>query len=827
MYIFTVELASDTPILKGGTAMRKPVELDYTQLRNICSPLDFTFRTTAELEPLEGIIGQDRAVKAFDFGLAVKMKGYNIYMSGPSGTGKTTYARRSAEKLAATEAVPTDWCYVYNFQNPKNPIALSFPAGIGKRFKEDMAKLVTVFNKELQKAFRSEDYEKQKLDIVRAFEQQQDELFDELDTAAAEYDFQVKQTNTGIYFVPIVNGEPVEDGAYDTLSEEEQDKIEYNSRYIQEKSGVIMREIHKYEQECDQQLDELDRKVGLFAIGHHVEEMLTTYQEYERATAYLHAVQEDLLNHLQQFMDSEEGQADSLTALLMSKKPEEDTTLKYRVNLIVDHSETQGAPVVVTFYPTYSNLMGDTEYDSEFGSLTTDFMKIKGGLFHQANGGYLIVQPHDILTFPQAWEALRRVIKTKEINMDSIREMQSTNAAPILKPEPIPASLKVIMIGSEYFYELLNQCDEEFDKFFKIRADFDYEMPRTDENIFKIAQFVKGFAAREHTPEFDVSAVCAIIEHSSRSAARQDKLSTRFNYLSEILGEAVTWAQLEHADTISADSTAPTGIITADHIHKAIHEKEQRLTLYKEKLDEMLDEEVSMIDTDGSKIGQINGLAVLDFGNYAFGTPSRITATTYVGKSGIVNIEKEARMSGQTHDKGIQIITGFLGQTYAQRFPLSLSCRVCFEQNYNGIDGDSASSTELYCILSSLSELPIRQDLAVTGSVNQKGEIQAIGGVTHKIEGFFDLCRKRGLTGRQGVIIPASNIKDLVLNDQVINAVKDGLFHIYPITHINQGIELLMQYPAGEKNENGVFPDESVHGKVYEKLRAFEKASRE
>jgi len=841
--------------------MRKPAELDYTQLKSICSPGDFTFRTTAELTPLEGIIGQDRAVKAFDFGLAVKMKGYNIYMSGPSGTGKTTYARRSAEKLAATEAVPPDWCYVYNFQNPKNPIALSFPAGMGKRFKDDMSKLVTLFNKELQKAFRSEDYEKQKLDIVRAFEQQQDALFDELDEAAAEYDFQVKQTNTGIYFVPIVNGEPVEEDGYDALSEEDQDRIEQNSLFIQEKSGVIMRQIHKYEQECEKQLDELDRKVGLFAIGHHVEELLTAYQEHARATAYLNAVQEDLLNHLQQFMESEEGQADSLTALLMSKKPEEDTTLKYRVNLIVDHSETKGAPVVVTFNPTYSNLMGDTEYDSEFGSLTTDFMKIKGGLFHQANGGYLIVQAHDILTFPQAWEALRRVIKTKEINMDSVREMQGTNAAPILKPEPIPASLKVIMIGSEYFYELLNQCDEEFDKFFKIRADFDYEMPRTDENIFKIAQFVKGFAAREHTPEFDVSAVCAVIEHSSRSAARQDKLSTRFNYLSEILGEAVTWAQLENSgnatdsnstssdstdgnnigdnnlndsadrnngnDSTCGDKTGNAGVITADHIRKAIREKEQRLTLYKEKLDEMLDEEVIMIDTDGAKIGQINGLAVLDFGNYAFGTPSRITATTYVGKSGIVNIEKEARMSGQTHDKGIQIITGFLGQTYAQRFPLSLSCRVCFEQNYNGIDGDSASSTELYCILSSLSELPIRQDLAVTGSVNQKGEIQAIGGVTHKIEGFFDLCRKRGLTGRQGVIIPASNTKDLVLNDQVVDAVKDGLFHIYPITTINEGIELLMQYPAGEKDANGDFPAESVHGKVYEKLRAFERASRE
>ena len=737
-------------------------------------------------------------------------------MSGPSGTGKTTYACRSTKRKAATEPVPSDWCYVYNFQNPKTPIALSFDAGIGKRFKEDMNQLVTLFQKELLKTFHSEDYENQKLSVIHEYEKRQNALLDEIDATAAEYDFYVKRSDTSLYFLPLVNGEPLENDALNNLSEEENEIIDTNSQIIQEKTAPILREIQKLEKECEQKIDQLERDLGLSVIGPHIEELTESYKMYDRVVSYLNAVQKDILEHLDQFMDSEEPDADALSSLLpmLSKKPEEDTTLKYRVNLIVDHSETQGAPVVVTFNPTYTNLMGDTEYDSEFGNLTTDFMKIKGGLFHQANGGYLIVQAHDILSAPQAWEALRRVIKTKEINMDSLRELNNTNIVSTLKPEPIPAQLKVIMIGSDYFYEVLSQCDEEFDKFFKIRAEFDYEMPRTKENILKIAQFIKGFVERENTLEFDISAVCAIIEYSTRSAARQDKLSTRFNHVSEILGEAYTWAQLENAS-----------IITAEHIHKAIYEKEQRRSFYKEKLEELLDESTIIIDTSGSEIGQINGLAVLDMGDYAFGTPSRITATTYVGKSGIVNIEKEARMSGQTHDKGIQIITGFLGQTYAQKFPMSLSCRVCFEQNYNGIDGDSASSTELYCIISSLSELPIRQDLAVTGSVNQKGEIQAIGGVTHKIEGFFDLCKKRGLTGNQGVIIPVSNIKDLVLNDEVIAAVKEGNFHIYPITHINEGIELLMQYPVGEKDENGEFPKDSVHGKVYEKLKAFAKAS--
>ena len=797
----------------------KPIaELDYTQLKNTCAPETFTFQTTAELETLEGIIGQDRAVKAFDFGLEVKMKGYNIYMSGPSGTGKTTYARNSAEKKAKTEPVPSDWCYVYNFQNPKNPIALSFEPGRGKQFKEDMAKLVTVIKKELQKVFQSEDFEKQKLAIIHTFEKGQNALVDKIDTIAAEYDFFVKRSDTSLYFLPLVNGEPLEGDALELLSAEENEIIDHNSQILQEKTSPILREIQNLEKECDKKLEELEQKLGMSAIEDPISKMSADYQTYERVISYLEAVRKDILEHLDQFMDSEEPQQDALAALLpmLNKKPEEDTTLKYRVNLIVDHSGTKGAPVIVTFNPTYSNLMGDTEYDSEFGNLTTDFMKIKGGLFHRANGGYLIVQAHDILSAPQAWEALRRVIKTKEINMDSLRELNNANVVPTLKPEPIPAKLKVIMIGSDYFYEVLSQCDEEFDKFFKIRAEFDYEMPRNHENIYKIAQFIKGFVERENTLEFDVSAVCAIIEYSTRSAARQDKLSTRFNYLSEILGEAFTWAQMENVS-----------IITAEHIQKAIHEKEQRRSFYKEKLEEMLDEETIMIDTTGSEIGQINGLAVLDMGDYTFGTPSRITATTYVGKSGIVNIEKEARMSGHTHDKGVQIITGFLGQTYAQKFPMSLSCRVCFEQNYSGIDGDSASSTELYCIISSLSELPIRQDLAVTGSVNQKGEIQAIGGVTHKIEGFFDLCKKRGLTGNQGVLIPVSNIKDLVLNDEVVTAVKDGIFHIYPITHINEGIELLMQYPAGEKNEQGEFPKDSVHGKVYAKLKAFAKASQE
>lgn len=791
-------------------------ELSYGELKNGCFPEEFSFKTTAELTPLEGIIGQDRAVKAFDFGLRVKIKGYNIYMAGPAGTGKTTLAKSSAQRQAAGEPVPKDWCYVYNFQNPRSPLALYFEAGLGRQFRDDMAELVQLLKVELQKAFRTDDYEKQKNELLRSFDEKRDALMEEMSKAAEAHDFQVKTANSGIYFMPVVEGKTIGEEEYDDLPEEVKNTIEKNSQIVQEKAGAIMRNIRELEKESKRCVDNLDYKVGMFAIGDHVSAVQEKYKAYEKVIAYLNAVREDVLENIDQFFDDEEDSDEGLASLLpmLSKKQPEDVTLKYKVNLIVDHSDTEGAPVVTTFNPTYYNLVGEVEYDSEFGNLTTDFMKIKSGLFHKANGGYLIVQAQDILSAPQAWEALRRVIKTKEINMDAVREQLGAVVAPTLKPEPIPANIKVIMIGSSYYYELLSEYDEEFDKFFKIKADFDYEMPREPENMQKLAEFIKGFVEREHTPEFDVSAVCAVVEYASRKAERQNKLTTRFNHLAEILGEAAAWAQMEDAQ-----------VVTAAHIRKTIYEKEQRLRLYEEKLDEMLEEDVIMIDVTGKEIGQINGLAVLDLGSYAFGNPSRITATTYIGKSGIVNIEKEARMSGQTHDKGVQIITGYLGQTYAQKFPLSLSCRVCFEQNYNGIDGDSASSTELYCILSSLAELPIRQDLAVTGSVNQKGEIQAIGGVTYKIEGFFDLCKKRGLTGKQGVIIPVSNIRDLVLKDEVVDAVKEGMFHIYPISTIDEGIRLLMETEAGEKDAQGNFPPESVHGRVWQKLKEFHKCA--
>ncbi|MBQ4347522.1 MAG: AAA family ATPase, partial [Firmicutes bacterium] len=594
--------------------------------------------------------------------------------------------------------------------------------------------------------------------------------------------------------------------------------ISQSSDVVQEKAAAIMRDIKAKEKALKADTNALDYKICMFAIGHYVTAIQEKYKDYPKAVAYLQAVSEDVLENINEFLDDENEPEDGMSELLpmLAKKNSEDITDKYRVNLIVDNSKTTGAPVIVDYNPTFYNLVGEVEYDSEFGNLTTDFMKIKGGLLHKANGGYLILQASDVLANVQSWEALRRVIKTKLINIESLREQLGAIAMPVLKPEPIPVSLKVVLIGSTNLYDMLHVYDDDFAKLFKVCADFDHEMAYDVDNVRKLARFIKSYSLKEEIKSFDTRAVARVVEYASRLVERQDKISTCFNQIAEILCEATVWADMDKKE-----------IVTEEYVVKAVSEKQRRLNMYAEKYADMLDSGVIMIDTDGEKIGQINGLAVLDTGDFTFGTPTRITATTYMGKSGIINVEKEADMSGPTHNKGVQVISGYLGQTYAQDFPLTLSCGICFEQNYSGIDGDSASSTELYCIISSLAELPIKQGLAVTGSVNQRGEIQAIGGVTHKIEGFFDLCKRRGLTGHQGVIIPSSNIRDLVLKDEVIEAVKEGVFHIYPIDTIDEGIEHLMGVPAGKKDLSGAFPAGTVHAMVMEKLVEYNRKSLE
>lgn len=784
----------------------KHEELNYKKLKRVCTLEEFDFNNTDELEAKHSIIGQQKAVKAMEFGLSIKMKGYNIYMSGPSGTGKTTYAKEIAKRFAKNEAVPYDWCYVYNFDDSRKPTALRFKPGEGKEFKDDMKELVEMLNVEIPKVFSDDDYENQKNEIIDSYEQQRDALMKDMSDKAKEYGFGVKTTSSGVYFMPIIDGVSLNEEEFENLPEEQKEEILKKSDVVQDTAQDIMKELKGYEKEAKKEINDLDYKVGMFTIGPYITELQEKYKQYEKVIKYLNQVKEDILENIQDFIEEDDEEEDENVAALiplLGKKPCVETTDKYGVNLLVDNSKTKGAPVVVDFNPTYYNLIGEIEYDTEFGNMTTDYKKIKSGLFHQANGGYLILQAQDLMANAQAWEVLKRVIRTKEITIESLRDQLGGLTVSTLKPEPIPVDVKVIVIGSNYIYNILYEYEEDFQKLFKIRADFDSEMDFSYENIKSLAKYIKGFSEREKTMPFDISAVSKIVEYSSRVAESQNKLTTRFNQIVEILCESATWAKLENSK-----------IVNVDHVMKAIYEKIARSNMYEQKMDEIIEQNIIMIDTVGKKVGQINGLAVLDTGDYTFGKPTRITATTYAGRSGIVNIEKEAELSGSIHDKGVQVISGYLGQTYAQEYPLSLSCRLCFEQNYNGVDGDSASSTELYVILSSLSEIPINQEIAVTGSINQFGEIQAIGGVTYKIEGFYDLCKLRELTGNQGVIIPYQNVSDLVLKDEVIQSVNEGKFHIYPIKHINEGIEILTDTPYKQ-----------IHSKVLEKLKKFYKAS--
>ncbi|MDR3238506.1 MAG: AAA family ATPase [Clostridiales bacterium] len=787
-------------------------ELDYTELKKAINPQTLGFETTAELDTAPGIIGQNRAAAALQFGLNIKTKGYNIYVCGDPGTGRSTFAKSFAEEKAALEPTPPDLCYVYNFENPKCPSVLTLSAGLGRLLRDQMDELINRLLNELPKLFSSKDFETQKSDIVKIYQEQRDQVIKSMTEEARKQNFGVKNTNSGIYFMPIVEGEVISEEQYDALTQEQKDEISADSENIQKKASEAMRQIKEFERQTRKDVEEAEYAVGLFAVGRHINAILNEYEDNPQVIQYLLAVKEDILDHIEDFIMEEGEDEENIQSYLpwYSKKNAEDLFSKYKINLITDNASQTGAPVVVNFNPTYTNLVGEIEYDNEFGNFSTDFMKIKPGLLHKANGGYLILKAHDVLTNFHSWETLRRVLLTGEIVTEPMREYTTGVAVSGIKPQPLKVNVKVLLVGEGGLYDLMYTYDEDFPKLFKIRADFDDEMKMDAENIYQVCRFMQNFVQSEKTPPFHKAAAAKIIEASARMAERQNKLSANFNKITEILAEAAAWARMEDAP-----------LILEAHVRKAIGQREFRLNMLEEKLSEMIAEGSILIDTDGSKIGQINGLAVLDMEDYLFAKPSRITATTYVGKAGVVNIEKEAEMSGSIHDKGVQVLIGYLGQTYAQEFPLSLSCRVCFEQNYSGIDGDSASSAELYAVLSSLAGLPIFQGVAVTGSINQRGEIQPIGGVTYKVEGFFDLCAKRGLTGAQGVIIPRQNVADLMLRDNVIEAVEQGLFHIYSIESIEDGIAVLTGAEAGVKNDKGRYPAESVHSRVLKRLKEF------
>lgn len=792
--------------------MARIKELNYTQLKKECDPANFKFKTTKELEPFTGTIGQARGIKAIEFGLNIDIKGYNLYLEGPTGIGKTIYIRNKLNEIAKDKPTPNDWVYLYNFNNSNEPIAVSLPAGIGKQFEADMNSFIQTIRTEINSAFNNQDFEKEKANIQKDVEEKKIRLIEKLNKDALKQGFEIKNTSSGIYFLPMIDGKTLTEDEFNALDEKTKNDFEARSVLIQQQTIETMTKIKEIEKKATERMDSWQNNIALFAVTIQVNELRNKYKKFSKLQDFLKNVQKDILTNLNAFI--EEEQKPAVGPMPMPRQENQKPWNKYKVNLFIDNSQLQGAPVIIDSNPSFYNLFGKLEYENSFGTLKTDFTLIKPGLIHKANGGYIVLQIRDLLTNPLIWDCFKRVLRTREIHVDTLKDYQlNTVAISSLKPEPIPVNIKVFLVGTSYIYYQLLNMDEDFRKLFKVKAEFDEEAPRNDSNMFKIAQFIHNFCEKEKAPHFNSGAVAKVIEYCSRVVDNQNKLSTQLNEITELLGESCTWAKMDGAKTV-----------TAAYVKKAIDERIERINKYDQRLVEMIQNGTIMIDTSGEKVGQINGLSVMNVGDYSFGKPAKITANTYIGKSGIVNIEREVEMSGTTHSKGVMILSAYIGEKFAQDRPLSLSASLCFEQMYNGVDGDSASSTELYAILSSLSDLPIKQNIAVTGSVNQKGEIQPIGGLTDKIEGFFNICKLRGLTGDQGIMMPYSNMKNLNLSDEVIKAVKDGQFHIYAIKTVDEGIELLTGVPAGKKNKNGEYPAGSVNYLVNEKLKKYSQA---
>lgn len=787
----------------------KKNELNYTQLKDYCNPNIFKFEDTSTLTSVDTGIGQDRGIKAFEFGLSVDVKGYNIYLEGPEGVGKTMYTRNYLNKISKKEKVPSDWCYIYNFDNPNEPIALSLHAGLGKEFKEDMEQFVKDVKADINKTFKNEDFEKEKALIKQDFEQKRSVLLEKLNKESMKYGFQVKTAQNGIYMMPVIDGKTIEEEEFEKLDEEIKKEFESKSGIVQEQIMSVISEIKAIERASDKKIEEWQSNVALLTINGHINYIKSKYKRNKIINKFLDNVKKDVLKNVQYFIEQPTPSAEKQPQPAPRQEPKQPW-LNYRVNLFIDNSETEGAPVIMDSNYSYHNLFGKLEYENYYGALKTDYTMLQPGLLHKANGGYIILQAKDLLSNSLCYDALKKALRIKEINIENAVDQRSSMVMVSLKPQPIPLDLKVILIGSANIYHTLLAIDSDFKKLFKVKAEFEDDAPKTDDNIMKLARFIHGFCEQEELLPLDKTAVAKVVEYASKLANDKRKLSTRFNDLSEVVAESCTWAKL-----------AKEKIVTAEHVQKTLDERIDRIKKYDSKYTEMIRDNTLLISTAGFKVGQINGLTVMTIGDYSFGKPSKITVNTYTGKSGIINIEREVELSGSSHSKGVYILSGYLGEMFAQDIPLSLTASICFEQLYNGVDGDSASSTELYALLSSLSGVPINQGIAVTGSVNQKGEIQPIGGVNEKIEGFYQICKMRGLDGSHGVMIPVQNIDNLSLCDEIVDAVKKGTFHIYAVSSIEEGIEVLTGVPAGKKDKNGHFPAGTVNALVYEKLKKY------
>lgn len=789
-------------------------KLDEKQLRARCQVSEFTCKTSAELSPLEGVVGQPRALNAMQFGLEIPDKGFNIYVAGMPGTGRSTAIERYLKEIAATQPVPSDWCYVTNYSNQFKPMALEFPAGMGKVFVSKIDRFIEASRTSIQQMLESEEYAKQREEQSQLFEDQRDQLTEQMRSKAQEAGFVLQGTQTGLLMVPIIKGQPITPEMIAQLKPEARKEIESRRSALEIELRATFRKLRNLERELREKLRQMEEKAVRFTLEPLITELEEEYQGNEKAIKWVHELSDDLIENLNQFIGR---QPEGLPPMLAARMPSpEDFAQRYKVNLIVDHSEQDGAPIVIVSNATYTNLFGRVEKEPRFGALVTDTTMIRAGDIHRANGGYLVIPVREMLMNPVSYPALKRALQHDHVVIEEASETMGFLTVKTLHPEPIPLKLKVILVGEPLWYQQLYQLDPDFRELFKVKADFDTSMDRNQESVKIYGDFVCTLTEKESLLHLTVQAIAEIVDFSSRLADNQDKLSTRFDVVSDVIREANFYAKKEGKKEIRLS-----------HIKKTIDERYFRSSLYAEKIREYIKKGVVLIDTKGDAVGQINGLSVLSLGDFTFGQPSRITATVAPGRGQVIDIEREAQLSGPIQIKGVQILTGFLHETFGQDKPLSLSARITFEQSYGGVDGDSASSTELYAMLSALSEVPIQQRFAVTGSVNQHGHIQAIGGVNQKIEGYFAVCKEIGLTGDQGVLIPKSNVQNLMLKDEVIEAVKAGKFHIFSVDTIEEGIELLTGLPAGKRQADGKFPTDSILGRVDKRLREMANIMRE
>ena len=793
--------------------MRSKNELMPKDLKDICNTSIFKFETTKDIEDVTDLIyGQERALNALEFGIDIDVKGYNLYIEGSAGIGKTMYTKRFLEDRASKNKVPNDWCYIYNFENPNEPVAVSFPAGQGKVFKETMEDFVKDIRRDIKKTFNNDDFEKEKQIIKQEFENKRELLLEKLNKRTMVQGFQVKSTANGVYMMPVLDGRTLQEDEFDALDESIKREFEERSNLVQEQIFQALAEIKAIEREAEKKIEEWQSNIALMTINVHVNSIKANYKRNKKIGTYLDGIKKDILKNISVFLAPEEDKNAPQLPPHIQKPEVKEPWLNYRVNLLVDNSKQEGAPVIMDNNYSYNNIFGGLEYENQYGALKTDFTMIKPGLLHQANGGYIVFQIKDLLQNPACYEALKKAIKIKQAVIENSAEQRTGMILVSIKPEPIPLHLKVILIGNSNIYHTLLSMDDDFRKLFKVKVEFEEDAPKNIENIERLARFVKSFCMQENLLDLDRGAMAKLVEYTSKLSGDKEKLSTQFSEIGEIVGEASQWAKIDKSK-----------VITKEYIEKALDQRIERIKKYDTRYLQMIKEEALLIDTKGFVTGQINGLTVVTIGDYSFGKPARITASTYMGRQGVVNIEREIEMSGPSHSKGVYILTGYLGEQFAQENALALTANVCFEQLYGGVDGDSASSTELYAILSSLSGIPINQSIAVTGSVNQKGEIQPIGGVNEKVEGFYQICKMQGFNGLQGAIIPHQNVRNLHLSDEVIEAVKKGKFHIYAVKTIDEGIEILTGVPAGKKDKNGKFPLGTINYLAQEKLRKFAK----